>query len=896
MSSNLVIVESPAKARTIEKILGDDFAVMASMGHVRDLPEKKLGISIKDGFKPAYEITSSRRKIIDDLIRVARKADAVYLATDPDREGEAIAWHLAEVLKEHKEDCPFHRVTFHEITRPAVNASFADPHEVDMNLVNAQQARRVLDRLVGYKVSPLLWKRIRNASSAGRVQSVALRLICERQDKIDAFKPEEYWNFLADFADDDKSRAFTAKLQQINGKKVDVNNGETAEECSTDARGATYSVSEVKRQPRKRRPGAPFITSTLQQASSRHLRLNPEQTMRLAQQLYEGIDLDGEPTGLITYMRTDSVNVSREAQNAARDYIKEAFGPEYVPEKPNSFKSKSSAQEAHEAIRPTNPALTPEKIKGHLNDEQLKLYRIIWNRFVASQMAPSDQLLYPIALSSKDGSSKNSYLFRASTTSVTFMGFLKVYNLSDDDENAEPPVSLPDIKQGEALNLAELRAEQKFTEPPPQFTEAMLVRELENNGIGRPSTYASIIRTILDREYVNRAKAKLVPTDMGREVNAYLVDTLPSLFEVDFTARMEDQLDTIEQGDLNWEEMMQDFYGRFADWVHDAKFGSGPEIKDAQKLIDTDPYTVEWAEPTQVGKRKYDDQRFYQSLSDQIGDDKKLSERQWNALLRITTRYAKQIPGLDATLADLGLEEQFEEMRQAAASREVGEGGDPLTDRMVALLSTVDNWEEPVKRGRRTYDDAKFHLSLKQQAEAGRRLSPAQIRALKQLLVKYRDQIADFEKVNAELDLPIAEAGDSNREAIERMLAIGEKVSEWDEPSGKGRRRFDPADFYDSLKSQYKQRGTLSDRQVAALGKLLVKHSEKVENFEALTDGLDLPQSSGGTKVITEIQCPKCESANLAERQYRNNTFYGCSSYPKCKYSSKTLDPLDPVK
>lgn len=899
MGKSLVIVESPTKARTLSRILGDEVNIVASVGHVRDLPEKRLGVDIKNGFEPQYEISTQRKDVMAELSKAVKSADSVYLATDPDREGEAIAWHLFEVLKEFKKDLEFLRVTFHEITRNAVNHAFESPHKLNMNLVNAQQARRVLDRIVGYQVSPLLWNRVERGTSAGRVQSVALRLICERQVEIDVFEPKEYWNLLANFnknseTETEAATSFVAKLHRLNGEKVDITNGEQAEAYASDATGAKYQVADVSKTPRKRNASPPFITSTLQQAASSNLRFSTDQVMRLAQQLYEGVDTGSGPSGLITYMRTDSFNVSKDAQESTRTYISEAFGAEFVPEKPNSFKARKSAQEAHEAIRPTDVNITPQVAKPFLDDRQHKLYTLIWKRFVASQMAPAQTNLYAIELENEKDSANHTYRFRASVTIVTFEGFMRVYNLKDVEGDADEEVkqALPDLAKGAVCNLQELEREQKFTEPPPAYSEASLVRALEANGIGRPSTYAGIVRTIQKRTYVDKDRGKLIPTDLGKTVNAYLVDKMPKLFEVAFTARMEDELDTVEQGSLAWKQMMATFYDDFSEWLTEAKLGESADPEAVGRLLGAFSDSIDWHPAEKVGRRTYDDKKFYTSLKRQLDNGKVFSDKQWKALLILVLRYEKQLADLPAMIGELDIGEAVEEVRLEMHEREqkrAAQKPDEDTLRIYRCLDQVGEWDAPVQRGKRTYDDQQFYQSLVEQVEAGKTLSAAQLKALKRLIVKYRTQLANYDDLQAALELPSQAELDKTRAQLKTLLGLAAEIDEFAPPSGKGKRRFDEGEFVTSLTEQFEQGAQLTNPQISALKRLLVKHKKKIENFDDRVGDIELqpPQKK------TDIDCPRCGKGKLCERPGRGGaTFFGCETYPKCKYHVASLDDV----
>jgi DNA topoisomerase-1 len=570
----LVIVESPAKARTVGNYLGRGYTVKASVGHVRDLYKSKLSVDVEHDFKPIYIVPQEKKKVVEELSEAVARAEEIYLATDPDREGEAIAWHVAEAAGADPKRTQ--RVVFHEITKSAVAAAFAHARQIDFDLVNAQQTRRILDRLVGYQVSPLLWKSVRRGLSAGRVQTVAVRLIVEREREIQAFIPEEYWSLAADLAKrEPERRSFRARLVKISGEDFKIATGAQAQQLVADLEGAAWQVTKVQRGERKRRPAAPFTTSTLQQEASRALAFTANRTMSTAQELYEGINLEGEgATGLITYMRTDSTNISTEAQAEARSYIQSAYGDAYLPESAPAYRTRTrSAQEAHEAIRPTSVLRTPDAIQPFLNHDQFRLYKLIWQRFVASQMAAAIYDTLTVEVEAGPSAGPKPYLFRATGSSVRFPGFLAVYEESRaEDETGEDDlgIQIPPLTVGEWLDLLRLLPEQHFTEPPPRYTEATLVKALEENGIGRPSTYASIISTIIDRGYVERQAKRLHPTQLGFVVNDQLLQHFDSIFEVGFTARMEEVLDRIANGEEKWGQVLRDFYGPFSALVEAA--------------------------------------------------------------------------------------------------------------------------------------------------------------------------------------------------------------------------------------------------------------------------------------------------------------------------------------
>jgi DNA topoisomerase I len=559
---SLIIVESPAKARTLERFSKGKYIVKASMGHVRDLPKTSLGVNVDDNYEPRYITIRGKKTVIDELRKGVKQASKVYLASDPDREGEAIAWHLAELLKVDK---PL-RVEMHEITKTAFDEALNNPREIDVNRVNAQQARRVLDRLVGYNLSPLLWRKISDGLSAGRVQSVAVKLICDRQKEIDAFEPEEYWsiNVLASKLKDKKEKAFEASLVKKQNQKVSLPDKKTTDEALDDLKKSKFNVLEIKKKDQNKNPLPPFKTSTLQQEAHSRLGFGAKKTMMLAQQLYEGIDIGNEGTvGLITYMRTDSVRISDSARKEAADYITGQFGKEYSDDK-RYYKSGTGAQDAHEAIRPTSIFRSPEKMSKYLKKDQMKLYRIIWERFTASQMSSAIMENTSVDIQSGD------YLFRATDSKVKFAGYLKIYEQENSGKDDKSKTTLPDLEKGEELKIHEFRPKQHFTQPPPAYTEASLIKTLEEKGIGRPSTYAPIVDTIQKRNYVMLMEKKFRPTDLGILVNEMLEQFFPNILDVDFTAEMEGKLDMVEEGKEEWHEVINNFYKPFHETLVDA--------------------------------------------------------------------------------------------------------------------------------------------------------------------------------------------------------------------------------------------------------------------------------------------------------------------------------------
>jgi len=564
MKKNLVIVESPAKARTLSRILGSDYSLKASLGHVRDLPKSKLGVDIENGFAPTYVVPREKSKIARELREAATKASTVYLATDPDREGEAISWHLITVMKSNK--TPYRRVVFHEITEEAITEAFKHPRSIDMQLVNAQQARRILDRLVGYKLSPLLWKKVRKGLSAGRVQSVALRIIVDREREIEKFVPVEYWTIEAELTKKAEEASFRAMLVGLaNGDKLDIHNQQEATEITNELEKADYSVAKVTTKKVTRQPAPPFITSTLQQEAWRRLHFSASQTMAIAQQLYEGLPIGSKGSvGLITYMRTDSTRVARSAVVEAREVIKTKYGAEYLPPHARSYtRAVKGAQEAHEAIRPTRIRREPSQIKQYLNTNQFRLYELIWKRMVASQMAAAIYDNTTVDIEARCPRSKTDYLFRASSSVNRFPGFIILYIEGRDQPEEENLSPLPQLEEGDELRLLGLFPQQNFTEPPPRFTEATLIKILEQYGIGRPSTYAPIISTIQEREYVAKVNGGFQPTELGFVVNDLVCQYFPDIVDIQFTARMEDELDEIADDKREWVGVIQNFYTPF---------------------------------------------------------------------------------------------------------------------------------------------------------------------------------------------------------------------------------------------------------------------------------------------------------------------------------------------
>ncbi len=827
MGKKLVIVESPAKAKTINKILGKDFVVKSSMGHVRDLPVKSLGVSVKDGFKPSYVLVKTRKKVVDELKAAAKTCDAIYLAPDPDREGEAIAWHLKEILSKAKANAekPFYRVQYNEITPRAVKAAFDNPGALEMPRVDAQQARRVLDRIVGYMVSPHLWRRVQRGLSAGRVQSVALRLVCEREQQILDFNPETYWVFGALVRKMIMPlEPFSVKLAKINGEKAEIGSQAEADKVNQDLNGAPMKVSAIKIRNVKRKPYPPFITSTLQQAASNVCSFSPKRTMSIAQKLYEGVNLGQGPTGLITYMRTDSVSLSQDAINDCRNYVEKTFGKEYLPEKPNLYKSRSGAQEAHEAIRPTDVTRTPESVKKHLDGPEFKLYQLIWQRFVACQMTPAQIQQRTIEIEAAPQAASEdtrSYLFTATASEVKFPGHRKVTGEKDKKKEGSDEIDvLPAVTEGEPLICLELLSEEKQTKPPSRYSEASLVKALESNGVGRPSTYAQILSTLQQRKYVELQKRSLVPSSLGMKTSALLVADLGELFDVKFTAAMEERLDEIENGNMEWTEMLGGFYEKFSKWMEATK-APPADVEGVRCMLDVMTKVENWAPPVKRGKRTYDDQKFVKSIEDTLNDEEKeVSTRQFEALGRIAARYREEVPEIPQALKDSGLGKLLDEPLPEPPRESSGQ--------KLKLLLALE-----LDEGGR-----KFAQSLADQVEGGRRLSPAQLNALDRMMLANSARIENFEGMKADLGLEGQELPEDNEspELIELMTS----VKEWNPPVKRGKREFNDETFFASLQSQCSQRGYLSDRQRAALKRMIRRYREQIPTFEEVAERLDL--------------------------------------------------------
>ena len=833
MPKKLLIVESPAKAKTIGKYLGPEFVVKSSVGHIRDLPKENGAIKITQSgdsswtFRPTYVVSDGKTKVVSDLKAAVKKVDEVYLASDPDREGESIAWHLREVLEPVADGKPFRRVTYNEITKTAVLKAVAEPREIDMPRVDAQQARRILDRLVGYKVSPLLWKYIQcpnnKSLSAGRVQSVALRLLVERQREIDAFVPESYFLFGVEAKKRTTGESFTAKLSRLDGEKPAIRDRQTADTLLLDLAGATLEVADLKAQAKMRRPLPPFTTSTLQQAASSVLGFSPGKTMKLAQALYE--------QGRITYMRTDSVNVSDQARDAAKAFITSSYGKEFYPPKPNLYKSKADAQGAHESIRPTDVALEPAQAK--MEAAELKLYDLIWRRFVASQMAEAKTTLKTATLVARKSALAHEYAFTASTTDIDFEGFLKVMKLSlkkkaadgEDDEDTDEVAKLPSLAIGEELDAARWLADEKQTKGPSHYSEASLVKALEENGVGRPSTYAQTIETLKAREYAKTEKKKLVPLERGVLVCDWLVKKLDALFNVGYTASMEAELDKVEEKGEPMDAMLSAFYAKFLLSLSQCA-EPAPDRAKFDVVFSLLDRVSAWKEPKKVGKRVYDDKAFVESVREQAAKgERELSARQLDYLVRMVLLYSDQIPGAENALKEIG----------AAGNAVVrGEKADPeLVKYCFELMDRIGGMGKNP-----------FLKSLREQVDHGRGLSPKQFSILARTVGENAGILEDCEQVRSKL-APFVPGGFSAMPSdpeVPELLKMMSDVTSWREPVRMGRRVYDDKAFVDSLADQFARRHSLSPRQTQALRRVVVAYRDQIPDYEARTKGMTLPE------------------------------------------------------
>ena len=826
----LLIVESPAKAKTIGKYLGGEFVVKSSVGHIRDLPKESGAIRIVEKgpesweFVPKYVVSDGKKKVVAELKAAVKGVSEIYLASDPDREGEAIAWHLREVLAPVAGERPFLRVAYNEITKSAVAKAIAAPRDIDMPLVDAQQARRILDRLVGYKVSPLLWKNISCANnktlSAGRVQSVALRLLVERQREIDAFVPETYYLMGVEARRPGDQESFVARLSRLDGKKPSVCEKEAANGLLLDLAGAALLVSGVAEQPQARHPKPPFTTSTLQQAASGALGYSPGKTMQIAQELYE--------KGLITYMRTDSVNVSAEAAAAAREFVVGRYGEAYYPKTPNRYRSKADAQGAHEAIRPTDVALEPAA--SGLDPKSMKLYDLVWRRFVASQMSEARTTVRTASIEASKPGLVHSYLFTASATTVDFEGFMKVARPparkaaaeADEGDDGDEVAHLPDLKAGDELVAVRWLADEKQTKGPANYSEASLVKALEECGVGRPSTYAATIETLKTRGYAAAEKRKLVPLERGVLVCDWLVKKLDDLFSVDYTSRMEAELDKVETSGEPMNQMLSEFYGKFRRDLEKCA-EPPPDPAKFELLFSLLAEVKEWKPAKKIGKRVYDDAAFVESVKAQAADPSRpLSSRQLDFLVRMVLLYADQIPGAEAKMREAGLGSGLPPVKRAdpelvkccfeAMDRIGGMGANP------------------------------FLKSLRDQFAHGKGLTMKQFSILAKTIGDNADVLSDGDEIRAKLVefVPGGFTPNVADPAVPELLRMLEGVTEWRQPAKRGRKLYDDKAFVESLRGQFARRHSLSVRQTAALRRVVTAYRAQIPEFESRAADLGL--------------------------------------------------------
>ncbi len=891
MAKALVIVESPAKAKTINKYLGKDYIVKASIGHVKDLPKRNLSVDVDNGFLPTYEVIEGKKKLVQELRDAAKKADIVYLAADPDREGEAICWHLEEELKSKKGDKPqFMRLMFNEITKASIQKSLEKPTLVNLNLVNAQQARRVLDRLVGYKISPLLWDKVRRGLSAGRVQTVAVRVIVEREREIRAFVKQEYWTLDANLAAK-KTPLFDARLTRKGEETPVIGDQATSDALVADIDGEKFIVKSVGTKEKRRNPVAPFITSTLQQDSSRKLRFSVKRTMMLAQQLYEGVEIGAEGSvGLITYMRTDSVRVSDDALTEVREYVGGKFGKEYLPASPNVYKTKKAAQDAHEAIRPTSAMRSPEDLAPYLAEDQLKVYRLIWMRFLASQMSPAvfDQTSIDVSV---DGKSKVGYTFRATGSVMKFDGFLKVYEEGKDqkdDEDEELKHKLPAVTEGEELKLRGLKPEQHFTEPPPRYNEATLVKKLEADGVGRPSTYASILTTIQERQYATKEGGKFKPTELGMVVTDLLLESFADIFDVKYTARMEDQLDEIEEGSLDWRVAMGEFYERFTKDLDTAETQM-TNIKRLEKPTDLTcekcgkPLVVKWGQHGSfLACTGYPDFSPRNTESDLESLEKDIVVRRERTQKDIDARRAKAETRHQADL------EKFEQLlaERSLTDKDAAERRKKIAAKYKADLAKVEGRLAERQLNDRAGVETRLGTVLARYPRMGE-FYEVELRDAPEgvaLVWSRKDSLCTYTR-ELTVDLPDLEGANLSDQGDE----------EYCENCGrpmvlkKGRfGTFFACSGYPDCKTtkqiggaQKKPDVTL-DEKCPQCGNNMV---QKYGRFGEFTACSNYPTCKYVKQKTIGVKCPECTEGEVVERRSkRGKTFFGCNRYPDCNF------------
>jgi DNA topoisomerase-1 len=893
MAKALVIVESPAKAKTINKYLGKNFIVKASLGHIKDLPKRDLAVDVDNGFRPKYEVIEGKKKLIQELKDAAKKVDNIYLAADPDREGEAICWHLQEELRPKKpseNDPKIFRVMFNEITKNSIQKAFEKPAMVNEHLVDAQQARRVLDRLVGYKISPLLWDKVRRGLSAGRVQTVAVRVIVEREREIRAFVKQEYWTLDANLAAK-KTPHFDARLWRKGEDGAEIPDQAAADGLVADLEGAKFVVRAVGTKEKKRNPVAPFITSTLQQDASRKLRFSVKRTMMLAQQLYEGVEIGAEGSvGLITYMRTDSTRIGDDAVAEVRDFISSRFGPQYIPEKPNVYKSKKDAQDAHEAIRPTSALRTPEDMAPFLAEDQLKLYRLIWMRFVATQMNPAllDQTTIDTVAT---GKSSVEYTFRATGSVMKFDGFLRVYEEGKDqkdDEDEELKHKLPAVAEGEELRLRELKPEQHFTEPPPRYTEATLVKKLEADGVGRPSTYASILSTIQEREYATKDGGKFKPTELGMVVTDLLLESFNDIFDVRYTARMEEDLDSIEEGRLDWREAMGEFYERFTKDLENAETHM-TDIKRMEKPTDLTcdkcgkPLVVKWGQHGSfLACTGYPDFSPRSTEGDLESLQKEIVLRQERTRKDIETRRGKMRARYEADLRKL----ETKMIEGAVPKREAPLRRSKINDRYIADLEKLQLRITERRLNDRGGIEARLatilarYPQMKEFYEIDLQDVPEGVvlswRRKENLCTYTRELTVDLPDIDG---ASLGEQGDEEycQNCGRPMVLKKGRFGTFFACSG-----YPDCKTTKQIGGSQKKSDVILDEKCPQCGNNMV---QKFGRFGEFTACSNYPGCKYVKQKTIGVKCPECSEGEVVERRSRRGkTFFGCNRYPDCEF------------
>ncbi len=876
MSKALVIVESPAKAKTINKYLGKDYVVKASLGHIKDLPKRDLAVDVDHDFEPHYEVIEGKKKLIGELKAAAKISDEIYLAADPDREGEAICYHLQEELQDKKGTTKIFRVMFNEITKKAVQKAFEHPTQVNKNLVDAQQARRVLDRLVGYKISPLLWDKVRRGLSAGRVQTVALRVIVEREREIRAFVKNEYWTVDVDLHAS-RSPVLSARLIRANDEVPVLGNQEVTDSLVSQLEGADYVVKSVNTREKKRNPVAPFITSTLQQESARKLRFSVKRTMVLAQRLYEGIEIGKEgAVGLITYMRTDSTRVSDDAIADVRHYIGERYGAQFLPPGPNVYRGKKDAQDAHEAVRPTSMAYSPEVVEKYLPEDEMKLYRLVWNRFVASQMMPAlfDQTTIDVAARGKN---EVEYIFRATGSIPTFDGYLKVYQEGKDqadEDDEELKHRLPPVAEGEGLRFAAIKPEQHFTEPPPRYNEATLVKRLESDGVGRPSTYATILSTILEREYVTKEGGRFTPAELGMVVTDLLLESFDDIFEVKYTARMEEELDEVEEGKLDWRVAMAEFYERFEkDLKHAEKHMT--DIKRLEKPTDLicekcgKPLVIKWGKHGSfIACSGYPDFSSKSAEAD--------LKRVENEITRQRERSVKKVAKIQARYPESAI--QFE------LGRFVSGPGSPK--RITDVLKRVEkDFARQRVKDRKTIEVRLQKLQAKYpQLNAFYDVNLEDTSEGVGLNWRRREDFCTYTR-ELTVDLPDVDKADLSEQGEE------ESCENCGRPMVLKKGRFGTffaCSGYPDCNTTKQIGGTQKkadqplDEKCPMCGNQLVMKNGRFGEFTACSN---YPTCKYVKQKTIGVMCPECSEGEITERRSKKGkTFYGCNRYPDCTF------------